>query len=135
MSKFGNSSPQMTGQNRFQIQRQHSWSHIRNNVDLLIQSSSLQQKEVIEEINPYMVVESKCNNLEMIYECAEDCKIDKLPPPPAPVTEPIIIVTQEAETSSSVPRKKMDFASLVFKYRNELARRKNKELQEQLLEK
>lgn len=108
------------------FQRQNHWDFLRNNVDDIIKKSKLLQEnenKIVEEEN------SRCNEIETIYECVDEPKTiaDEVAPPveiPAPL--PVVV---EAPAVNPPVKKRMDFASVVFKYRNQLASRKHKELQ------
>lgn len=151
MSRFGGNTHNMNNcrfasYNPFHqevvFQKQNHWELLRNNIDLIIQQSKLlkhnEQQCCVEEqsIETAAAENSRCNEIETIYECVEEPEPVSLNPialdaPPKEeiiITEPtpsIALVVQEEEPK----KKRMDFASVVFKYRNELARRKHKELQ------
>lgn len=145
MSKFGHNSfnlPsfQMSENHRFSynpfqhevvFQHRNHWDVVRNNIDNIIQSSKVLQKneERIlseEDLKDKESDTSKCNALEVIYDCPDEETLktnptavleEEKPTPPTPIVE-----------VDTPKKKRFDFASVVFKYRNELARRKHKEI-------
>lgn len=146
MSKFGQNSfnlPsfQMSENHRFSynpfqhevvFQHRNHWDVVRNNIDNIIQSSKVLQKneERIlseeEELKDKESDTSKCNELEVIYDCPDE---ETLKTNPTAVLEEEKQVTTIPVAEVAAPTKKrFDFASVVFKYRNELARRKHKEI-------
>ena len=134
MSRFSgmNNTHNQTGNrftyNPFQqeviFQRQNHWDFLRNNIDDIIKNSKvLQENEnnIAEEAN------SRCNEIETIYECIDEPESVDIVSPPAEV--PVIIPAVVEAPADPPVKKRMDFASVVFKYRNQLASRKHKELQ------
>jgi hypothetical protein len=114
------------------FQRQNHWDFLRNNIDDIIKKSKLLQEneiKIVEEEN------SRCNEIETIYECVDEPEpVNANPivedvvvaPPPVEITAPLPVVEVPVDPPA---KKRMDFASVVFKYRNQLASRKHKELQ------
>lgn len=135
-------------QNDIIFQKQNHWDIVRNNVDHIIQNSKILQNNeslIQEELQQERTItkqcddeemhieNSKCNNIETIYECP-----DQTPLATNPISS-IVDESQKEEFHKTVvinlqekPKQKLDFASAVLKYRNELARRKHKELQEEI---
>lgn len=138
MSRFGGNNHTTVnhrfGYNPFQqeaiFKKPSHWELVRNNVDVLIKTSKLiaeqrkqqQNEEDVEEDTGVTIENSRCNEIETIYECVDDLEGEDVKEEP-----PAVLV---AEPEATFPAKKrMDFASVVFKYRNELAKRKHKVLQ------
>ncbi len=114
------------------FQRQNHWDFLRNNIDDIIKNSKVLQE------NEHKIVEqeenSRCNEIEIIYECIDEPKPVNTNPiaddvAVAEITAPLPVVVEGAPAVDTPVKKRMDFASVVFKYRNQLASRKHKELQ------
>ena len=150
MSRFGNSfGNSMMHGNPFNNQRfshnpfhkeifqtnQSKWDLVRNNIDSIIQKSKIPkeeeetktEEEAKTEIELFIKDTSKCNELPVIYECENTptniVKTDVIEELKIEQERPIVVVEE-------VKKKRLDFASVVFKYRNKLARQKHKELAE-----
>lgn len=135
MSKFGNTTSSKCLNNKFTNIPIHSdiftknrhWDSVRNNIDTIISNSRFAQNQEIHE-NEELVTE--CNELPVIYDCED-------PLPTVEVEKVIEFIAEEIkappkeEPISVKPKKKFEFASVVLQYRNELARRKFKEISEE----
>lgn len=152
MSRFGgmNNNHNQAG-NRFAynpfhqeviFQRQNHWEFLRNNIDGIIKNSQLLKQNETKIMEEKTALEnSRCNEIEIIYECTDETEpINKTNPIAVmaveedvkeenKVVEEVVAPVPEVVVSAFPVKKRMDFASVVFKYRNELASRKHKELQ------
>jgi len=119
------------------FQRQNHWDFLRNNIDGIIKNSQLlkQNENKLMEECEMTEQNSRCNEIETIYECTdapEPVKSNPISSVEEEIMKPIeeAKVETQPEVATSFPvKKRMDFASVVFKYRNQLASRKHKELQ------
>lgn len=150
MSRFGMNNENNNPCNRFAynpfhqeviFQRQNHWEFLRNNIDGIIKNSQLlkqNENKIMEECELHVVENSRCNEIETIYECNDETEPVKSNPIASvveeeePVVEEIKVAVEnppEQPQEAFPAKKRMDFASVVFKYRNKLAKQKHKELQ------
>jgi hypothetical protein len=137
MSRFGNTTSTKCSNNcKFAntpvVRRQlfthnRNWDTVRNNIDIIINNSAIVKKQ--QELEPI----SDCNELPVIYDCNEDTATVEVEKVIEVIAEELKITEEKKveEIPIEKPKRKFQFASVVLQYRNELAKRKYKEISDE----